>query len=289
MSKVFLINPSITPVGYSFMTPRWLFVLAQATPTELVGDPIIADEVLQRFDPEVVNPGDIVGIGIMSGNCLAGYRVAAAVKQRGATVIMGGIHPTILPDEPLEFGADAVVTGDGDLVWRHVVEDALAGRLQTRYNGGRVPGDVLLKARWDLVDPDRYFMATVQTVAGCPENCSFCSVWVVDGRHPRQRLAAKIIEEVKELYELGFRHIMFADDNFNPATLGRIGREPSAKRREELERNRADRLAFFDAYDRSVPDNMFAFTQMTAEVVSDHEYLAAAYQKARVRGSQAHS
>jgi radical SAM superfamily enzyme YgiQ (UPF0313 family) len=281
--KIVLVNPSITTVGYSFMTPRWLFVIASATPTEVVGDPLIVDEAIESFDPNVVEPGDIVGIGIGSGNCLAGYRVLREVKKRGGIAVVGGIHATIFPDEPLEFGADAVVTGNGDVVWPTVVRDALDGRLRRHYAGGRVPGSAMLKARWDLLDPSKYMMATVQTVAGCPENCSFCSVWVTDGRQPRQRLTDKIIEEMNELYRMGFRYIVFADDNFNPSTLGRIARETSPHTRRELERVREARLQFFDEYDRAVPPNMYAFTQMTSEIVTDDEYLSAMYQKARIR------
>src|SRR5262249_21118273 len=218
MAKVILVNPANTTMGYSIITPRWLFVIAQATPVELVGDPILCDESLERFDSEVVEPGDIVGIGISTGNCLAGYRVLREAKLKGATVLMGGIHPTIFPGEALEMGADAVVTGNGDLIWSRAIRDALEGKLQKRYVGGRIPGEDLLKARWDVLDPRQYTFASIQTVAGCPENCSFCSVWVTDGRHPRQRLAEKIIQEANELYDLGFRHIIFADDNFNPAT-----------------------------------------------------------------------
>src|SRR6516162_10266187 len=84
---------------------------------------------------------------------------------------------------------------------------------------------------------------------------------------------------------MGFRYVVFADDNFNPATLGRIAREPSAQKRKQLEQIREERLRFFDEYDRSVQPNLFAFTQMTTEVTSDEEYLAAMYHKARVRGA----
>ncbi len=280
MPKVILVNPANSTLGYSVITPRWLFVIAQATPVELVGDPILVDEAIEKFDPSIVHPGDVVGIGISTGNCLAGYRIVKEAKSNGATVIMGGIHPTIFPDEPLEMGADAVVTGNGDLIWSKVIKDGLSHKLQRRYVGGRVPGDALLKARWDLLDPRQYTFPTIQTVAGCPENCSFCSVWVTDGRQPRQRLTNKIIEEVNELYDLGFRYIIFADDNFNPATLGRIAREPSPQKRNQLEQVREERLRFFDEYDRSVPPNLFAFTQMTTEVTTDEEYLSAIYHKA---------
>lgn len=283
MPKVILVNPSMSTAGYSFITPRWLYVIAQSTPVDLVGDPVLVDESIQKFNPDLVSAGDIVGIGISTGNCIPGYRALRDAKSRGATVIMGGIHTTIFPEEPLRMGADAVVTGSGEAVWNQAVRDALEHRLQRQYAGGRVPGEAMLKARWNLLDATKYIFPSVQTVAGCPENCSFCSVWVTEGRQPRQRLSAKVIEEVNELYDLGFRYIVFADDNFNPSTLGRIAREPSESKKREFERIREERLQFFDEYDRSVPKDMFAFAQMTAEVTSDEEYLTAMYRKMRIR------
>ena len=130
MSKLILVNPANATVGYSVITPRWLFVIAGATPTNLVGDPVIIDVPVTPFEPEDVAPGDVVGIGIHSGNCRSAYRIIREAKQRGAIVIAGGIHPTLFPEEPLEMGADAVVQGGADLIWSQVVEDALLGRLQ---------------------------------------------------------------------------------------------------------------------------------------------------------------
>src|SRR6266852_3222310 len=283
MPKVILVNPSLSTVGYSFITPRWLYVLAQATPVDLVGDPILVDESIEGFDPDMLSPGDIVGIGISSGNCLPGYRVLRESKLRGAKVIMGGIHPTIFPDEPIRMGADAVVTGGGEVIWSKVIKDALENHLQRQYAGGRIPGEAMLKARWDLLDPTRYIFPSVQTVAGCPENCSFCSVWVTEGRQPRLRLDDKVIEEVNELHALGFRYILFADDNFNPSTLGRIAREPNPQKRREFERLREDRLRFFEEYDRSVPKDLFGFDQATTEATSDEEYLHAMSKKMRIK------
>jgi radical SAM superfamily enzyme YgiQ (UPF0313 family) len=283
--RIILVNPALSTAGFSFFTPRWLYVLAGATPPDLAGDPVIVDETLESFRPDMADPGDIVGVGISSGNCTAGYRVLREAKSRGATVIFGGIHCTIFPDEPLRMGADAVVTGNGDAIWGRVLEDALARRLKRRYDGGRLPGDALTKARWDLLDPRKYMFATVQTVAGCPENCSFCSVWVTDGRQPRLRLADKIIEEVRELHALGFRQIAFADDNFNPATLGRIAREPSPAKRKELERVREQRLELFAEYGRRAPRGVFSMTQMTSEVLSDDEYLTAMHDQMGIRAA----
>ncbi len=285
MPKLILVNPANSTVGYSFITPRWLFVIAQATPPDVFGEPVIVDETIQRLNPDIIHPGDIVGIGINTGNCLSGYRTLATAKRKGATVIMGGVHPTIFPLEPIEMGADAVITGNGDVVWPTVIQDVLDGKLQRRYDGGRLPGEAMLPARWDLLDTSKYFFPSVQTVAGCPENCSFCSVWVTDGRRPRQRLNDKIIEEANELYRMGYRCLLFADDNFNPATLGRIAREPSPAKRKELEQVREERFKLFDEYDRAVPRDMFGVTQMTAEAVTDEEYLTAMHDKMRVRGA----
>ena len=283
--KVILVNPANATVGYSVITPRWLFVMAGATPTDLVGDPIIIDVPVTPFNPEVVRPGDLVGIGIHTGNCRPGYGVIREAKKRGATVIVGGIHPTIFPEEALEMGADAVVKGGGDLIWSKIIQDALLGRLQRVYDGGRVPGELMVKARWDLMDPNKYLMGSIQTVAGCPENCSFCSVWVTEGRTPRMHLNEQVIEEANQLHAMGLRYVFFADDNFTPATLGRIAREKSTQTRSLLEGVREARLRLFDEYDRSVPASLYAFTQMTAEVISDDEYLEAMYKKMRLRGA----
>src|SRR5947207_6122540 len=168
MTKVFIVNPANASIGFSVMTPRWLYVIAGATPTELVGDPVVIDEPVTRFKPEDVRPGDIVGVGIHTANCRPGYRVIREAKESGATVIVGGIHATIFPEEPLEMGADAVVKGGGDVVWSQAVQDALVGKMKSVYAGGLVPGEQLIPARWDLLDPYRYMFASVQTVAGCP-------------------------------------------------------------------------------------------------------------------------
>src|SRR5256886_17335258 len=202
-------------------------------------------------------PGDIGGVGIHTGNCRPGYRVVTEAKKRGATVIVGGIHPTIFPDEPLEMGADAVVKGGGDLVWSNIINDALDGRLQRVYDGGRVPGEQMVKARWDLLDPSKYLMGSIQTVAGCPENCSFCSVWVTEGRTPRMHLNDQIIEEANQLHAMGFRYVFFADDNFTPATVARTAHEKNTATQQLLGTCREDRLGLSAQYSCAVPSSLY--------------------------------
>src|SRR5213594_4197057 len=115
--KVYLVNPSHISFGVAVITPRWLYVLAAATPRSF-GDPIIVDETLDRADPSQIQPGDVVGIGIHTGNALRGYALGRSARARGAYVIYGGIHATLFPEEALDVGrAHAVVKGDGDLIW----------------------------------------------------------------------------------------------------------------------------------------------------------------------------
>ena len=69
--KVHLINPSHVSFGTAVITPRWLYVLAAATPKSY-GDPILVDETLAAIDPARIQPGDVVGIGIHTANALRG-------------------------------------------------------------------------------------------------------------------------------------------------------------------------------------------------------------------------
>src|SRR5207253_4099137 len=133
------------------ITPRWLYVLAAATGTKW-GDPHIVDGTLEHLDIESVAAGDVVGIGIHTGNALRGYAIGRAVRERGAWVVYGGIHATLFPQEAGSHGAaHAVVKGDGDLIWSRVVEDCFAGKPQAVYDGGRISGDDFASARWDLL------------------------------------------------------------------------------------------------------------------------------------------
>ena len=75
--KVFLVNPSNVSFGIAVITPRWLFVLAAATPRKF-GDPILVDETLERIDIAQISPGDVVGISVHTGNALRGYEVGGA-------------------------------------------------------------------------------------------------------------------------------------------------------------------------------------------------------------------
>jgi radical SAM superfamily enzyme YgiQ (UPF0313 family) len=284
--RVHLINPSGLSFGVGVITPRWLFVLAAATP-ESYGEPLITDETLEQWDPESVSPGDVVGIGIHTGNALDGYAIGKKARARGAYVVFGGIHATLFPEEASTLGAaHSVVKGDGDLVWARVLADCVRGAPLSQYDGGKVEGGDFKPARWSLVARNKYMWASVQTVRGCPKHCSFCSVWKTDGQRPRQRHVDAVIDEIVTLRRLGFRFIALADDNFYPVTLDDLAtasRRQDKSRLNELSAIRAERFELMEGL-AALPEDMVFYTQITMEAAEDPEFLEA-MRKAHIRGA----
>jgi radical SAM superfamily enzyme YgiQ (UPF0313 family) len=268
------------------ITPRWLYVLAAATPLEF-GDPVIWDETLDPMDPAKIQAGDVVGIGIHTGNALRGYAMGRLAKEHGATVIFGGIHATLYPEEALALGqADAVVKGDGDVAWGAALSDFRRGALLQIYEGGRVDAESFKAARWDLLPKNRYMWASVQTVRGCPKHCSFCSVWRTDGQQPRQRNSDVVVDEVVALRRLGFRFIALADDNFYPVTLTDIKLAERQGNHAKVAELRAIREERFELMARlaELPRDLTFFTQITMESAEDPEFLDA-MRAAHIRGA----
>jgi radical SAM superfamily enzyme YgiQ (UPF0313 family) len=286
MMATYLINPSDVSFGIGVITPRWLYVLASATP-DAYGVPVLVDETLDAFDPSAIHAGDVVGIGIHTGNARRGYAIGTAARARGAYVVFGGIHATLYPQEAYERGgAHAVVTGDGDQAWPLVLRDCAAGSPQPLYDGGRIGGGAFLPGRWSLVPRGRYMWASVQTVRGCPKHCSFCSVWRTDGQQPRPRTVDAVLEEVVDLRRRGFRFIVLADDNFYPVTLEDLrmaARRQDPARLQELTAMRAERFALMAALEPLPPDTVF-LTQITMEAAEDHEFLDA-MRRAHITGA----
>jgi len=275
--NVHLINPSHLSFGVGVITPRWLFVLAAATPATY-GLPRITDETLEQFDLAQVEAGDVVGIGIHTGNALRGYAIGTEARARGATVVFGGIHATLYPEEAHELGgAHAVVRGDGDVIWPIVLDDAARGSLQRTYDGGRVEADRFVPARWDLLPKGRYMWGSVQTVRGCPKHCSFCSVWRTDGQKPRQRGVDSVVAEIAELRRQGFRFVALADDNFYPVPLADLAMAERQNNTARLEQLRALRAERFELMARlaELPRDMVFFTQITMEAAEDTAFLDA--------------
>ena len=132
--KVVIVNPSrkttgtMEKAGTTLVAPAAPVTLAGAVPKRFDVEIVIVDEAIQRFNPMLVGPGDIVLISVLTYMCLRAYEVARLARERGATVILGAPHATLLPPEALKHG-HAVVRGDADTILGQVLEDAFTGKI----------------------------------------------------------------------------------------------------------------------------------------------------------------
>jgi len=106
-----------------------------------------------------------------------GYEIAGEFRRRGVPVVMGGIHPTWLPEEA-KVHCDSVVIGEADEIWADILEDVKRNALKPFYKQERRTDlSRLPLPRRDLLDKKGYFFENlIQTSRGCPYDCEFCSV-----------------------------------------------------------------------------------------------------------------
>lgn len=189
------------------MPPQALPLLAAITPPGVTVR--LFDEAVE--DVNLNLEADLVGLSSMTATATRAYALADHFRSRGIPVVMGGIHPSSLPEEALVH-CDSVVIGEAENLWPRVLEDAGANRLKKNYqNSLPFPLENLSAPRWDLLNARKYFIPqTVQVSRGCPVNCSFCSVSSYFGRSHRSRPLAQALEEVKALPRKLF---LFVDDN----------------------------------------------------------------------------
>jgi len=209
MKKLLLINPVGRKSGYlmsrfSTFSPLGLAYVAAVTPQHW--DVNIADENFETF---VYEPADLVAITAFTSNVNRAYEIAGMYRQKGTTVIMGGIHASMIPDEAMDF-VDAIVVGEVEGIWQRVLQDFENNQLKKKYIGPRVDFENYhIQPRRDLFHKD-YLWQSVQTSRGCPFNCHFCSVSRYLGKAYRCRMAEDVL---KELASIESQHIAFVDDN----------------------------------------------------------------------------
>ncbi len=184
-----------------------LTTVAALTPSEV--DVELIDDNTERlsFDPTV----DMVGITAMTATAPRAYEIADRYRRNGVSVVLGGIHPSVLPREAIEH-ADAVVVGEAEGTWRNLLRDFEKGKMKSFYRSqGRPSLDNLPTPRRDLLRSRVYKRASmVQATRGCPFDCDFCAVSNFFGRTYRFRPIPDVIGEIERLKN---RFIFIADDN----------------------------------------------------------------------------
>jgi len=184
-------------------------LLAALTPPE--HEVTIHDESIAPLDFD--EACDLVAVTAMTPLAPRGYDIADEYRRRKVQVVMGGMHPTWLPEEAITH-CDAVVIGEADEIWAKVVRDAERGKLKRFYQQkGRTDLSHLPLPRRELLPSKGYFFEnTIQTTRGCPFDCEFCSVTAIYGGTYRTRPVKEVEREIQALRRAQ-AYIFFVDDN----------------------------------------------------------------------------
>lgn len=213
--KLLLIKPNIGRLEHSLyvdegrMEPLQLGVLAALTPDHVTVS--LLDDRCEDIDYGVET--DLVAITVETFTARRAYEISDEFRRRGRLVVLGGFHPTLLPQEASRH-ADAIVTGDAESVWGDVLADAAAGRLRPRY--AAAPGSHACiqnqrLPRRDLFRGKGYVPVTLtQFGRGCLNACEFCAISTF---FKRQHVSRAVTEVVREIQAQKRRLVFFVDDN----------------------------------------------------------------------------
>jgi radical SAM superfamily enzyme YgiQ (UPF0313 family) len=220
--SVYLINPRENAPGYYNMEvlAAWgvggrvslgdltMTTVAALVPADWqVG---IVDERLQRVDLDT--SAAVVGITGKVSQRDRMIELAAAFRERGKLVLIGGPYATLNPDD-MRPHCDILVTGEIEEIAAGMFAEIAAGKFERHYVGTKPDLRLSPLPRWDLYPRNGALAAQVQTSRGCPFECEFCDVIQYLGRKQRWKEPAQVLLELDQLYKLGYRHIYLADDN----------------------------------------------------------------------------
>lgn len=171
---------------------------------------VLTDENIEAIDFDL--KADMVGISAMTAYVNRGYEIADVFRARGVPVVMGGVHPSFMPQEALKH-CDAVVVGEVELVMEQLLDDLEAGSLKGTYRSKTLhPMTGLRAPRYDLLKKNRYVNKTfVQTSRGCHQGCTFCAEPLMNGLKFRYRPVDEVVREVEEC---GAKNISINDADF---------------------------------------------------------------------------
>ncbi len=154
---------------------------------------------------------DLAAFSIETFTARRGYAIADSYRARGVPVVMGGYHPSFLPEEALEH-ADAVVIGDAEGSWERLLEDFAKGRMQRIYSGGNDAPLHDYRLDRSIYRGKHYApVELVQYGRGCRFACDFCSIHSFYGTTLRARPLDGLVAEIETLP--ANRLLFFVDDN----------------------------------------------------------------------------
>jgi radical SAM superfamily enzyme YgiQ (UPF0313 family) len=189
------------------MQPLAMGILAAKTPRGI--SLTLIDENVESFDP-VALATDLVAMSVHTFSARRAYALADILRKRAIKVVLGGVHPTLMPDEAREH-ADAIVCGEAEEIWPRLVRDAAENNLQSRYECPQETPPPFVAPRRDIYKGKSYFpLVPVQFGRGCCFSCDFCSVHALYGSRIRHRSVDDMVEELRALQG---QTLFFVDDN----------------------------------------------------------------------------
>jgi len=179
--------------------PLTLTTLAALVPEELQADIALVDEGVQ-LPCDGSKQYDVVGITCLTSSALRAYELTKFWRERGAFVVLGGAHVSLMPEEAARH-ADAIVVGPGETSWPQLLRDWRRGSPQKIYQTEYSEQLSSPSPKRDLQTRFTHFLAAppVMVNRGCPNTCHYCSIPSLYGRKCVNRPIDEIIEEIKRL------------------------------------------------------------------------------------------
>ncbi|MHB1002080.1 MAG: B12-binding domain-containing radical SAM protein [Armatimonadota bacterium] len=201
-------NPNWRSIKYSLFPPLGLATLAGYL--DDTDDVSICDEHVEPLG--LHDDPDLVVIQAYITSAYRSYQIADHYRAKGVYVVMGGLHPTALPDECAQH-ADTIFTGPGEDTWPRFLADFRAGHPEKRYNSQIRTLHGLPPVRRDLIKRHLYMVPNSIVVSrGCPHNCDFCykDSFFKGGK---SFYTQPVDDAIKEIERLPGKHLFFLDDN----------------------------------------------------------------------------